>query len=175
MQLTYELTLAEFKSALKLHARQKLSRRIHTFIYKLVIPGVTAFLLSFTFYTYVTNGSDAIDDGLIFLDIALITIVVLVFVLRRFRIRSAFRALFPARATNRITSITISDDHILTSVEGIGEGRYLWTGVSAFVQNKLVVLFYIGDERFLMLPSRVLSSAQCNELNDLVSRNLTTR
>ncbi|MGH9606359.1 MAG: YcxB family protein [Terracidiphilus sp.] len=174
MQLSYELTLAEFKSALNLHARQKLGRRIHTFIYKFGIPGITALLLGLTFYTYITGGSDAAGDMIVY-DIGLVTIVVLVFVLRRFRIRSAFRSLFPAGAKNRTTSIAINDDHILTSVQGVGEARYLWTGLSAFVQNKLVALFYIGDERFLVLPLRAISPSQRNELNDLIGRYVTRR
>ncbi len=171
MQLSYELTLAEFKSALRLHFRQKLSRRIHWFIYKFVIPGTTGVALSVTLYLYVTTGLDGLDD-LVIADIALVAIIILVFIFRGFRVRSMFRALYPPGAKNRITSIAINDEDIRTSVDGVGEGRYLWTGVSAYAENKLIALFYIGDERFLMLPTRILSSAQRAELNDLIERHV---
>jgi hypothetical protein len=173
MKWSYELTLQEFKLAFRLHSRQKLGRRIHWFIYDFVFPGITVLFLAFTAYLWMT-GSEAMDDFIIY-DIALVTMVVLIFTLRAFRIRSAFRALFPPGAKNRITSITFSDEEILTSVEGVGEGRYLWAGVSAFVENQAVALFYIGDERFLILPRRVLNPPEHADLAALVARHVETR
>jgi hypothetical protein len=171
MQFSYELTLDEFKSALKLHSRQKLGRRIYFFIYDFVFPLAAVLALVATAYAYMHDGPGAIG-GLIIFDVACIAAVALLFVVRRFRIRSAFRALYPAGSKNRVTSVVIGDEHILTSVEGVGEGRYLWSGVSAFVQNNLVALFYITDERFLMLPLGSLNPDQRNEISALVTRHV---
>ena len=174
MQVSYELTLAEFESALKLHARQRLSRRIYAVTYRFGIPGATAPFLGFTLYAFATGGWDAIEE-LIFPDVFLFAIFVLALFFTRSRIRSVFRSLYPPGAKSRVTSMELNDACILTSVEGVGEGKYFWSGVSAFVEHKQIALLYIGDERFFTVPLRVLTDVQRNELHDLVARHVVKK
>jgi hypothetical protein len=174
MQVSYELTLAEFESALKLHARQKLSRRIYVFTFRFVIPWATYLFLGFTLYSYVTGGWGAIE-GLVFPDFVLVAILILALSFPRSRIHSVFRSLYPPGAKSRINSMEINDACILTSVEGVGEGKYLWNAVSAFVENEQLALLYVGEERFFTVPLRALTDVQRNELRELVARNLVKR
>jgi hypothetical protein len=174
MQLSYEITLPEWKSALKLHSRQTLGRRIHWFIYDYVIPGVTLAFLAITLAMYLAGGAPAISP-LAITDVILVAMTILLVFVRRSRVRAMFRTLVPPTAKSRTKSLVLSDEQIVSSMEGIGETRYLWSGILKFVQNGIVALFYITDEQFLLIPLRVLSSEERAELDGLVGRHVVNR
>lgn len=174
MQLSYEITVSEWKSALKLHSRQSFGRRIHWFIYDYVIPGITIAFLILTLAGYLTGHTEVVNS-LAILDAVLVTMTALLMIVRRSRIRAMFRSLIPPTAKSRTRSITLSSDQIVTGIEGVGETRYVWGGIFRFVQNEKVALFYVTEEQFLLVPLRMLTSEQRTELKNLVDRHVTSR
>jgi hypothetical protein len=174
MQLSFEITLAEFKSALKLYSRETTGRRIHWFIYDYVIPGVAVAAVAFTLLAYLASHSN-VDGAFVALDVAIVSVAVLSFILRRSRVRAMFRSLLPPAATSPMRLLAFSEDQILSALEGVGEARYLWTAIMKCVQSDTVILLFISKEQFLLIPQRILSPAQRIELNDLVARHVPAR
>jgi YcxB-like protein len=174
MQLSFEITLAEFKSALKLYSRETLGRRIHWFIFDYVIPGVALVSVALALIDYLVSHSN-VNGTLVAFAAYMVFAAALSFVVRRFRIRAMFRALVPPGAKSPVRSMEFSEEQILSTLEGIGEAHYLWTAIVKCVQNGTVMLLFISREQFLVIPQQILSPAQRAELNDLVARHVPAR
>lgn len=174
MQLSFEITLAEFKSALKLYSCETLGRRIHWFIFDYVIPGIAVVAVALALVDYIASHSN-VNGAFVAFAAYMAFVAVVSFIVRRFRVRALFRALVPPGAKSRVRSMTFSEEHILSALEGIGEARYLWTAIVKCVQNGTVMLLFISREQFLLIPQRILSPAQRTELNDLVARHVPAR
>jgi hypothetical protein len=174
MQLSFEITLAEFKSALKLYSRGGISRRVYWFIYDYVIPGTTLAMLVLTVLSYISAGAN-VAGSFLFIDAALVSMTVLLMIVRRMRMRSMFRALVPPGASSPVRSLTFSEDQILSRLEGIGETRYLWTAICGIAQNEQVILLFISREQFLLVPACALSTEQHSELDKMIVRHVIAR
>jgi len=171
MKLTYTLTLDDYRASLRLHKRQNLGRRIHFFIYDVLFPSFAVVAIMGTIGAYAFGQPDLVDDLLV-PDVALVTISVFVQLLRSYRIRKLYKQLFPPGRIDRNWSIEMDDERILSTVPGVGEGKYFWTGIQAFAQNEKITMLYITESQYLAVPTCALSEEQRTELNDLVARNM---
>jgi len=174
MKLTYTLTLDDYKASLRLHKRQRLGRRIHFFIFDVVIPTMAIAALVGIIAAKSYGQSDLVD-GLIVPDAALVIIALLVPLLRAYRIRKSYKQLFPPGRVDRNWYIEVDDERILSSVPGVGEGKYFWTGILAFAQDERITLLYITENQYLPIPTCALSPDQRTELDELVARHVVKR
>lgn len=174
MKLTYSITFKDFKAAIRLHSRQKLGRRIHCFIYDVIFPSLAALALLGTVAAYAFGQSDTIDF-LILPDAVLVSIVVLVPILRAYRIRKSFKGMFPASETGPGYSLDFDNERILSVRPGIGEAKYYWTGICAFAQDNKIMLLYITEILFICIPTHTLSPDQRVELDALIARNMVRK
>jgi hypothetical protein len=171
MQLTYELTLADYKAALRLHRRQKLNRRIAEFVWFRFMPIICSMMLVFELFMGFTQKTFFSQNppGLL--------VVPLVFLLlpaiRSRFVRSQFNQLFSPSARN--LSIDIDDERIVCVNPGSSESRFLWHIVLEFAQDEKITMLYIHKLRFLFFPTSAMSVEQRAELNDLVARHVTKR
>jgi hypothetical protein len=174
MQLTYTLTLADYKAALRLHRRQKLTRRASFLFWYVAIPVssiialIAAVVLSTTAQTEWFARCLATGVGLLWLSI------IMPF-LRMITIRQGFRRIFPATATDRTGTIDINDDRIISGMPGISEGKFFWPGILAFAQDEKITLLYIDKNRFLLFPTYLLSPGQRSELSAMVDKHLVRK
>lgn len=170
MKLNYVLTLADWKAAIRLHMRQKLSRRIHLFIYQFIFPALAVLFLVVTLVGYL-NGQDNLVSDLIMPDTALAGIAILLPIVRSYRIRKSFKEMFSFSQSGPGYSLDIDDERILSVRPGVGEATYLWSGIRALAQDKRIILIYISEILFLGIPTSTLSPEQRTELNELVARH----
>ena len=170
MKLDYTLTFADFKAAVKLHSRQKFSRRVILFVYVWLAP-IMALLLIVSF---LLSPHGELSDGSIAM-FAVLLFCVLLPVMHYREIHKQFKQLFPPTRTDRSSSIDIDDERILSGVPGVSEGKIFWPGVLAFAQNEKITMIYLSENKFLFFPTLTMSLAQRSELNDLVSRHVVMR
>lgn len=174
MQVNFEITMAEFKHALKLYSRETLGRRVHWFIYDYVIPAIGLASLLITLLAYLTSNMEAVNS-LISLDVVIVAGVALSYLVRRSRVRSMFRALLPPGAKSRSRSMEFGDQGIVSSLEGVGKTHYEWSAIVKCVHDSTVALLFISTEQFLLVPLRVLSSAEHAEFNEIIARHVALR
>jgi hypothetical protein len=174
MKLDYTLTLADWKAAIRLHTRQKIGRRIHFFIYDVIFPTIAVLALVGTIAAY-AFGQSALVDDLIIPDTALVLVVILVPILRAYRIRKGFKGMFPQSETGPGYSLDIDNERILSLRPGIGEAKYYWAGIHAFAQDDKIMLFYVTEILFIGIPTHVLSPEQKVELDELIARNMVRK
>jgi hypothetical protein len=174
MQLTYTLTLADFKAAQQLHIRQKLSRRIKFIVSYRAIPILTA-ALWLASIVFLLSGETKPLMALIPFDAGMPIIAIGLPICRFYNMRKCFKQLFPPTRTDRSSSIDIDEDRIFSGVPGVSEGKIFWTGVLAFAQDEKITLLYIAETRFLFFPTAALSPEQRTDLNDLVKRKIVGR
>jgi hypothetical protein len=168
MELTYRITLKDWKDAIRLHSRQKIGRRIHFFIYDYVFLSLA--LLSLALFVFAKlNGDTQTADALLMPVVALVAISVIVPIVRQYSVRKIFKGTFPTSETGPGYSLDINEERILSTRPGIGEATYYWTGIRTVAQNKKVTLFYISDLLFLVIPVRAMSPDQHAELNHLIA------
>lgn len=174
MRLEYTLTLSDYRSAQRLHIRQKISRRISFYVWFILIPilaaiGLIAFtVLDISRYTH----SAALFAGL---EAGLIWLALFCPISREYQIRKSFKQLFPATRTDRSSILEIDDTHIVSAIPGVSEGKFFWSGICGFAQNERVTLIYIAAKRFLFFPTAAMKTEERVELNDMVARHVVKR
>jgi hypothetical protein len=167
MKLTYTLTINDYKAALKLHYRQKFSRRFIYFACIWLAP-ITALLL---ILSYFLSPHGELSDGSIAM-FAILLFCVLLPVMHYIEVQKQFNQLFPPTRTDRSSSINIDNERIVSGVPGVSESNIFWPGILAFAQNERITMIYLSENKFIFFPTSSLSSAQRTELNELVAQNM---
>jgi len=166
MKFTYTLTFADFKAAVKLHSRQKFSRRVALFVNIWLAPIVALLLI----VSFMLSPLRQLPNGSFFM-LAVLLFCILLPVMHHRYVRNQFKQLFPPTRTDRSSSIDIDDEQIYSGVPGVSEGKIFWSGILAFAQDEKITMIYLAENKFLFFPTVVMSSTQRTELNDLVARH----
>jgi hypothetical protein len=174
MQLTYTLTLADYKAAQRLHTRQKFSRQFIFCLWFVVVPILAVTGLALFFFLDVSKIT-RLAPLYFGAECALLWLAVYLPAWRAYAVRKCFKQMFSPARTDRSSSIDIDDDRIISTVPGVSEGRFFWNAILAFAQDEKVTLFYIRKNAFLFLPTCIMSPAQRTELNDLVARHVVRK
>ena len=170
MNLTYKLTLLDFKAAWRLHRRQKFSRRISPYLWPLMTIAclVGAVVFSVTKNMQLLSVCIAVGAGTL-------TISLVRPILRAWTIRASFKRLFHPKHPDRTSIIDVNDERILRELSGMSELKIPWSGVYSVAGDEKITLIYTNKDCFLMIPTQAMSADQRTELNDLVARNLVKR
>lgn len=171
MKLDYKFTLADWKAALRLHARQKIGRRIHYFIFDFAFPTVAIIGLAWVIYAQIIGDTKTVDD-IATVVTALVGLAIVLPLVRQYAIRKSFRGLFPPSASGPGYSLDINDERIVSTRPGVGEATYYWAGICGVAQNKKIILLYISEILFLGIPIHILSTDQRTEIESLIARQL---
>ena len=174
MQVTYTLTLADYKAALRLHRRQKLIRRAGFFFWYVAIPGSSAVAL-IAAVVFSTTGQTEWFARCLGVGVGLLWLSITMPFARMFTIRKGFRRIFPQSATNRTCTIDITDDRIISGMPGVSEGKFFWPAIVAFAQDEKITLLYIDKNRFLLFPTYSLSPLQRSELSAMFDKHLVRK
>ena len=174
MKLSYTLTLVDYKAALRLHRRQKLSRRITFILLYCVVPVLAVIGLTTVFILEAKGQADLAAD-VIGVDIIFIWLSIGLPMARFVNIRKGFKRIFPSTRTERSSSIDIDDERIVSAIPGVSEGKFFWNAILAFAQDEKITLLYIDKNRFLLFPTYALTPVQRLELSALVERHIVRR
>jgi len=168
MQISYKLTLADYKAALKLHYRQRGRWRspLGLFIF---MPIVGAFLVCCTVIGYFSQEDYFVHNPPGLLVVPIFFLLLPVFY--SYAMKKQFRNIYPHGKTDQLLSIDIDDGRIISEMPGFSESKLLWTTIVRFAQNEKITLFYLAKARFLFVPTQVFSVEQRTELNNLVARH----
>jgi len=174
MKLEFTLTFSDYKSALRLYRRQTLRRRLAFIFWGIAVPilaviGLAAFvflnLFHITRYAAILFG---IESGLL-------TFTILNPIARYYRMRKCFKQLFPPTHTDRTSTLEINDQHLLSAIPGVSEGKFFWNAIVDFAQDERITLIYVAKARFLFVPTTAMTPDQRVELVNLISRHVAKR
>ena len=171
MKIEYRFSFADYKAALRLHAKQTLYGRISPYIYLFVL--ISSILGAF----WVSGHDDLAWLASIFAGGigGGTTGVILILFYRPFMIRKSFKQCFPPSIEQRFLTLEFNDEHFVSEISGVGKGDYQWDSILKVVQNEKCILFYIAVKKFIILPPSAISPDQRVELNDLIARHVTNR
>jgi hypothetical protein len=71
--------------------------------------------------------------------------------------------------------MTIDEDHIVSAIPGVNEGKYFWNAILRFAQDEKITLFYVAEKKFLFVPTKAFSREQREELDDLIARTVARK
>jgi len=174
MKLEFTLTLSDYRSAQRLHIRQKVSRQISFFVWFILVPilalmGLIAFIaLDISRYTRSAGLFAGIEGGLVWL-------AIFCPVSREYQIRKSFKQLFPKNRTDRSSTLEIDDTQVVSIIPGVSEGKFFWSAICGFAQNDEVTLIYVAPKRFLFFPTSAMNTEQRTELSGMVVRHVVKR
>ena len=174
MQLVYTLTLSDVRAALRLHSKQNWGRRVRFIISSAIVPAL-AVVVSISWILLGLIGHTEWVSMLRNFGIVLIFLSFFSYFYRVELARRVYKQIFPRAVADRASNvdyIDIDSECIFSRTPGVGEHRYFWTSIVAFAQNDRMTLLYVDEGRFLLFPTRALSSEQGTELNDLVARHV---
>ena len=169
MQISYKLSLADYKAALKLHYRQRGNWRSPLGLFT-VMPIIGALLICCTVIGYFAQDDYFAHNPPGLLAVPIFFLLLPVFY--SYAMKKQFVNMFPHGQTDQLLSIDIDDGRIISEMPGFSESKLLWTAIVRFAQNEKVTLFYVAKARFLFVPTQLFSEEQRAELNDLVARHL---
>jgi len=168
MQLSYTLSYADWKAALRLNRRKKFFRRFNVLIWLMV--AVVCLTIAFTFNIQSELFAQFFALGIASLVISITSPLARVYVDHR-----GYRRLFSPTRKDRNCYINMDDDRILSGLPGVSEEKYFWNAIVGFAQDKKMTLLYLDKDKFLLFPTYALSPEQRAELNDLVARYVVKR
>ena len=172
MNFSYRPTLADYRAALRLHYRHKLSRRILHIAGLWLLPFVMLAFLVPSIYQLAAdreNYSGGIGWGLLGLGFASF-----IPLSRYVAVRKQFKAIFPAQSSGEVL-LDIDEERIISTIPGSSEGKFFWTAILNFAQDEKVILLYIRKNMFLFIPTAALSSPEAAELTDRISSKLVRK
>jgi len=170
MKLSYTPTLADYRAALRLYRRQKLSRRILHY----ASTGLLSLfaVLAWALFIYNMGTEPTSFPGSLSLPIGITFWLLLAYLMRQYVVRKQFKQIFPPSRTDRTVSIDIDNDRIISAIPGVSEGKFFWNAILDFAQDERITLLYVAKNRFLFVPTQAFSDAERDELRGLISRNL---
>ena len=174
MNFEYILTLDDAKAAEKLHIAQRPARRIGYAFLNFGIP-VFAVLSLIGFYAFDIGTKNDLSLGYSIIVVILITLAIVIPFDRSKRLR---RIVHPKTAQGEVTlarSIEINDEKVSAGISEMARTDFTWNAIAQVIQNEKVTLIYLNDADFILVPTRVFSTAQRTELNDLVARRATKK
>jgi hypothetical protein len=174
MKLEYTLTLGDFKAAQGLHYRQTLGRRVQVAFWNIIVPALAALGLAALLFFGVSRLAPY--DALLFgIECGLLAFAIINPIKRRHTLRKAFNQLFPPTCTERSCTLEIDENHILSTIPGVSEGKFFWNALVDFAQDDRITLLYVAKTKFLFFPTSSMTDSQRTELNNLIAKHLARR
>ena len=172
MQLTYTLTLEDYKAAQRLCRRQRISWRIKFLFWYFGVPVLAVlglvFFIAIGRFMHIAATFFGVECGLLYLSLYLP-------IWRFRRTRKNFERMVKHLEADRSVIIDIDNERIISSMPRVAEGKFFWNAFEAFAQDERMTLLFTAEDRFLFFPTRALSPTQRTELNDLVARNIVRK
>jgi hypothetical protein len=161
MQLTYTLTLADFKAAFRMSRRGTLFLRYDQVIWP------SASILCFAVSTVSDPKSELCRQAL-FLSVSSLCFAIGLPVLRAFGAYRAYRASLQNGRQSLEATTEITDERIIEITRGICELTYSWASITGFGQDARITLFRTSDGHILFFPTVALNRDQRAELDELL-------
>jgi YcxB-like protein len=168
MELTYTLSFADWKAALRLNRRKRLLRRFGAFIW----PTITVVCLTIAF---VSNVQSQLFAQCMALGAGSLVVSISYPFMRIYVDRRGYRRIFSPTRKDRSCYVAIDDKQILSGLPEVSEEKYFWNAIVGFAQDEKMTLLYLDRDKFLLFPTSAMSPAQRAELTDLVSRHVMKR
>ena len=167
MQIQYELTFQDFLAAQKLHARRSLFRFLCLIVCLYIWPllGLAGLALSFTIIKRPLNPT--FDDTVIFGG-SVVLILIPIFILWQWRT-------FYTRTRVDSGDITFDfEPELIRTKTKHSKGEVEWALIKRMAENKKLFLLYIAQAKFFIIPKRVCSAGQIEELRALFQAKITS-
>jgi hypothetical protein len=175
MKISYTPTLEDYKAVFRLHYSQRLGGR-SGYIFLFIGLPIFAFLglifslvLSFYGDNEPANGFSGVEIFSVLFLCSLYLLVRRSYVIRKQLVRSIGR--FPLSQSDRAKIIDIDDERIISEIAESSITKYFWTAIRAYAQDEKIILIYVRYSGYILIPARVMSQAQCTELNDIIARH----
>lgn len=168
MYLSYTLSFADWKAALRLNRRKRVARRAGPFLW----PFLT---ILFLVLAMISDRNSSVFAQCTALGAGCFVASIASPFMRIYVDRRGFRRLFSPAREDRSCYIDIDDSRILSGLPEVSEEKYLWRAIVGFAQDEKMTLLYLDKDKFLLFPTSALSPAQRNELNDLVARHVVKK
>jgi hypothetical protein len=174
VKLDYPLELKDYKAALRLHATNKLARRLSHYFWYIAVPVLAVFGLALLIFAGLWQTLD-IDSPYRWIVGALLWLSIFLPLMRFINTRRCFKLLIPASAKDRNVSLEVNDEYIVSEIPGVSAGKFFWNPNMTLSQNKEVVLIYVAKKRFIPVPASFLSLSQMGELRAIFERNVVRK
>lgn len=171
MKLNRTLRLNGYKSARKLHARQKVGGCLNFWMFLRVITAMGGLFSMFSFIV-LTEGNTKLIETLLPFDAGLLWLAVFLLLPQLIDIQPYFEQRFALNRTARDSQVEAEVEHIVSRVPGISEGKVFWRCAFAFAQEENIAVTCLPDKRSPFSARTLLSWPQRVALNDQVTRGV---
>lgn len=165
MQIEFSIILKDYRNAVWLYCKKRPFSMI-AYVYALwLMPFLGVACIAFGVYGQV-NYPRAL--GAYFSNvIPFFILCILLPAVQEINLRRKFSSAFP-EGSRFITAI-FTQDSFLCVLPGRVESRYYWSTLYGFTEDESIALLFITKASFVMIPKRVLSKADLQELRNLIN------
>jgi hypothetical protein len=171
VKLDHTLRLNDYKSARKLHARQKVGGCLNLWMFLRVTTAMGGFSSMFSIIVP-TEGNTKLIETLLAFDADLLWLAVFLLLPQLIDIQPYCEQRFALNRTARDSQIEAEVECMVSRVPGIGEGEIFWRCAFAFAQEENIAVTCLPDKRSPFYPATLLSCPRHVELKDYVTRRV---
>jgi hypothetical protein len=164
MQITFSLSLRDYMAGQALHAKRSEMAFLGYCMARYFYPFMGICFLVFEFTPHHSVGSQPSKTLSVIFALILCLIPVYVHFMTR-------RAYFRSRTRSDECAIDFSSELIRTSGSNI-KSEVNWSVIQSFNEDGKAIVLYLAPARFLIIPKRVCTSSQIEELRGLISKNV---
>ncbi len=159
----YVLQKTDFLHAQKLYRRNRPKAAWSYWIYVWVCPALGWLAIALTLVGLTTNNPNLVTlvapfavGGLVF--------VIFVPIHRWFQLRRAWRSCVPTSLRGKPVTLQFDETQLISAIPGRSEGRFFWTAVLDFVEDKQLALIFVREKYFLFIPKSALAESVWDQI-----------
>jgi hypothetical protein len=164
LPLDFILTFDDYLDAQRLHSRRGWWPRVNWLMTGIGFPIWGVLILAFAF---LIHGPGVGWEPIVFMSACGIFLLAYPFYVR-FKLKRCF---IRTRIDSGECSIELGDDIIRTHSSAT-RSEIEWKAVRSFRESKKVILLYLAPAKFILIPKRVCSAGQTEELRGLIQSRL---
>jgi hypothetical protein len=170
MKIEYTVTLADYMAARRLHRQNRPALFLAYFFAVRCIPVLGLLLAAFSIHFILNSARGYSLIG----PIAFILLMLTSPFWERFLANGKFSRISQPAAMRSI-EVDNNENLILLWPGRSGEKKIPWANFIDFRCDRQISLLYMKKNRFLFIPTRMLSKAQRDEFNEIIGRHIAKR
>ena len=168
--MRFKLSLEDYLNAQRFHAKRSMSSRFTFFVVWWVYPTVGLSLIAIAFLIWRYHPLSANTAGAIggLLGGGGVLACWRLFIRRNFK--KSYRR---TRCGEGDVEVLLNENGIFSEISGLTKGEFSWKATKSWREDKEQVLIYLAPAIFVILPKRVVTESQLNDLRELLHRKMT--
>jgi hypothetical protein len=162
LRFEYQITYANFLDAQRLYRRRRWTQAVVWGIFCCILP-IVGVLVSLPLLAFIVLGDESslVDSSRSLAPLGFLFVVI--WLVTMFSYRTYWKKLLPESVIKRSTKTTITvaleltAEQLISILPNRSEGRFMWSALPDFVEDKKIALIFIKKKQFIFIPKDAIT------------------